>query len=58
MLMAKADAGCGDNSSWYMDSGCSTHMAERRDWFIKIKEASSAKIRFTDDIAEGLGVLY
>ncbi|BAT85642.1 hypothetical protein VIGAN_04321200 [Vigna angularis var. angularis] len=61
MLMAKTDAGCGDNSSWYLDSGCSTHMTERRDWFIKIKEASSGKIRFADDsslVAEGLGVLY
>ena len=36
-------------SSWYLDTGCSTHMTVRRDWFISLDESTKNKFRFVDD---------
>lgn len=32
-----------------MDSGCSTHMRGRKDWFVKINRAMKNKVKFMDD---------
>ncbi|XP_050918413.1 uncharacterized protein LOC127135821 [Lathyrus oleraceus] len=43
---------------WYLDSGCSTHMTGRKDWFVKINQAAKSKVKFADDTilsAEGVG---
>ncbi|XP_050888669.1 uncharacterized protein LOC127093811 [Lathyrus oleraceus] len=43
---------------WYLDSGCSTHMTGRKDWFVQINQAAESKVKFTDDTtlsAEGVG---
>lgn len=32
-----------------MDSGCSTHMMGRKDWFVKTNRAMKNKVKFTDD---------
>jgi len=59
LLMAKTSSADSEEiASWYLDSGCSTHMTGRRDWFIKIDDSSLGKIRFADDSSlnsEGIG---
>ncbi|XP_050876427.1 uncharacterized protein LOC127080138 [Lathyrus oleraceus] len=43
---------------WYLDSGCSTHMTGRKDWFVQINQAAKSKVKFTDDTilsVEGVG---
>ncbi|XP_050915629.1 uncharacterized protein LOC127130704 [Lathyrus oleraceus] len=43
---------------WYLDSGCSTHMTGRKDWFVQINQAAKSKVKFADDTtlsAEGVG---
>ncbi|XP_050888750.1 uncharacterized protein LOC127093899 [Lathyrus oleraceus] len=42
---------------WYLDSGCSTHMTGRKDWFVQINQAAKSKVKFADDTtlsAEGV----
>ncbi|XP_050910027.1 uncharacterized protein LOC127123893 [Lathyrus oleraceus] len=36
------------SEDWYLDSGCSTHMMGRKDWFIKINCTMKNKVKFTD----------
>ncbi|XP_047173234.1 uncharacterized protein LOC124841095 [Vigna umbellata] len=58
MLMAKTSLEVADDSSWYLNFGCSTHMIGKRDWFVKMSESSHGKIRFVDNnslSAEGIG---
>jgi len=33
---------------WYLDSGCSTHMTEKRDWFVKSNSTSKNKVKFVE----------
>ncbi|XP_050888533.1 uncharacterized protein LOC127093634 [Lathyrus oleraceus] len=43
---------------WYLDSGCSTHMTGRKDWFVQINQAAKSKVKFADDTTlsvEGVG---
>ncbi|XP_050898040.1 uncharacterized protein LOC127104946 [Lathyrus oleraceus] len=43
---------------WYLDSGCSTYMTGRKDWFVQINQAAKSKVKFADDTtlsAEGVG---
>src|SRR4051812_42084549 len=43
---------------WYLDSGCSTHMTGRRDWFVQINQVVKNKVKFAEDstlMAEGVG---
>ncbi|XP_050876974.1 uncharacterized protein LOC127080718 [Lathyrus oleraceus] len=42
---------------WYLDSGCSTHMTGRKDWFVQINQVAKIKVKFADDTtlsAEGV----
>jgi len=58
MLMAKTKTDDAEGVSWYLDSGCSTHMTGRKEWFVKMQEVAHGKIRFADDrslTAEGSG---
>src|SRR4051812_13684856 len=34
---------------WYLDSGCSTHMTGRRDWFVQINQVVKNKVKFAED---------
>ncbi|XP_058759183.1 uncharacterized protein LOC131632455 [Vicia villosa] len=34
---------------WYLDFSCSMHMKGRKDWFVKINQATKNKVKFTDD---------
>ena len=50
ILMAQTEIVSNDESLWYLDSGCSTHMIGRKDWFVNIQEPPShGRIRFADN---------
>lgn len=40
MLMAKTEEGSSENDVWYLDSGFSTHITGRKDWFVGIQGAA------------------
>ncbi|XP_012570216.1 uncharacterized protein [Cicer arietinum] len=43
---------------WYLDTGCSNHMTEHKDWFISIDEKVKREIKFVDNntvTTEGVG---
>jgi len=58
VLMAKTDNEVAEDTSWYLDSGCSTHMTRKKDWFVKMSESTHGQIKFADNnslLAEGMG---
>jgi len=58
MVTTKEDQRCGEE--WYLDSGCSTHMTGRRDWFSSFDQSHRNKVKFANDStlnAEGVGVV-
>ena len=58
MLMATTSNESSNDTSWYLDSGCSTDMIGRKEWFISLDDSSKNKVRFADDsslTAEGIG---
>ncbi|GAU30980.1 hypothetical protein TSUD_104940 [Trifolium subterraneum] len=58
MVTTKEDQRCGEE--WYLDSGCSTHMTRRRDWFSSFDQSHRNKVKFANDStlnAEGVGVV-
>ena len=57
LLMATISSESSSDFSWYLDSGCSTHMTRKRDWFINMNESSKSWVCFADHItliAEGI----
>ncbi|XP_006603521.1 uncharacterized protein [Glycine max] len=58
MLMATTSNESSNDISWYLDSGCSTHMTGRKEWFIRFDDSSKSKVHFADDnslTVEGIG---
>ncbi|GAU26253.1 hypothetical protein TSUD_224440 [Trifolium subterraneum] len=58
MVTTKEYQRCGEE--WYLDSGCSTHMTGRRDWFSSFDQSHRNKVKFANDStlnAEGVGVV-
>ena len=58
MLMARISCEDAADTAWYLDSGCSTHMTGRKEWFVKMNEAANGRIKFADNrslVAEGSG---
>ena len=47
MVTMKEDEICKDQ--WYLDSGCSSNMTERKDWVVNISPSMKNKVRFTND---------
>ncbi|XP_058784891.1 uncharacterized protein LOC131659762 [Vicia villosa] len=57
-VMISVRDGTQGKEEWYLDSGCSTHMTGRRDWFVQINQVAKNKVKFADDstlMAEGVG---
>lgn len=55
MVTTKEEVQC--NDQWYLDSGCSSHMTGRKDWFVTINSPMKNKLKFTDDtnlVAKGV----
>ena len=43
---------------WYLDSGCSSHMSGRKDWFVNLKPLMKNMVKFANDNtqeSEGIG---
>ena len=43
---------------WYLDSGCSSHMSGRKDWFVNLNPSIKNMVKFANDntlVAEGIG---
>jgi len=58
MLMAETEAKLDGENLWYLNSGCSTHMTGKKDWFVQIRDVSQENIRFANDsslTAKGTG---
>ena len=34
---------------WYLDSGCSSYMSGRKDWFVNIKSSMKNMVKFSND---------
>ncbi|XP_017420409.2 uncharacterized protein LOC108330436 [Vigna angularis] len=49
ILMAQDDEKQPESTIWYLDSGCSTHMTGRKDWFVRMQGVEHEKIRFADN---------
>ncbi|XP_050920548.1 uncharacterized protein LOC127138200 [Lathyrus oleraceus] len=48
-VMVTVREGVQCSEEWYLDSGCSTHMTGRKDWFVKINRAMKNKVKFASD---------
>jgi hypothetical protein len=48
LMVTTKDEGNGSNN-WYLDTGCSTHMTGRRDWFTTLKNTQNNNVKFADD---------
>ncbi|KAG5134117.1 hypothetical protein JHK82_025305 [Glycine max] len=56
MVTVKDESDHGDN--WFLDTGCSTHMSGKKDWFVEIDFTVKSRVRFADDRTmkvEGVG---
>jgi hypothetical protein len=38
-----------NKDKWYLDTGCSTHMTGRKDWFVNLTSTQNNNVRFADD---------
>ena len=45
MLMATTSNESSNDTSWYLDSGFSTHITGRKEWFISLDDSSKRKVR-------------
>ncbi|XP_058784862.1 uncharacterized protein LOC131659726 [Vicia villosa] len=57
-VMISVRDGTQGSEEWYLQSGCSTHMTGRKDWFVQINQVAKNKVKFADDstlMAEGVG---
>jgi len=47
------------NDEWYLDTGCSNHMTDKRYWFSELDDSVNRKVRFVDNsIVYGIPNLY
>ncbi|GAU45882.1 hypothetical protein TSUD_401080, partial [Trifolium subterraneum] len=56
MVTIKDDSDYSDK--WYLDSGCSTHMSGRKEWFTSLRSTHNNQVRFANNItmaAKGMG---
>jgi len=44
VLVVKIDKEVVEEPSWYLDSGCSTHMTGKKVWFVKMSESTYGQI--------------
>ncbi|XP_047148704.1 uncharacterized protein LOC124820956, partial [Vigna umbellata] len=49
MLMANTNEDQSNDVVWYLDSGCSTHMTRKKEWFVKMKKTMQGRIKFSYD---------
>ncbi|RDY14592.1 hypothetical protein CR513_00320, partial [Mucuna pruriens] len=49
MLWATTSSVASNDTSWYLDFGCSTHMTGKREWFISLDASSKNRVCFVDN---------
>ncbi|GAU47720.1 hypothetical protein TSUD_285070 [Trifolium subterraneum] len=47
MVTIKDDSDYSDK--WYLDSGCSTHMSGRKEWFTSLRSTQNSQVRFANN---------
>lgn len=58
MLMVTQNEDDSRENQWYLDTGCSTHMTGKKDWFINLDESKKSTVKFADDsklVSQGIG---
>ncbi|XP_019417690.1 PREDICTED: uncharacterized protein LOC109328579 [Lupinus angustifolius] len=58
LLMATVKNNDESGDFWYLDTGCSNHMTDKKNWFTTLDELAKSKIKFDDHsvvTAEGIG---
>lgn len=56
IVTTKDEGNNGD--TWFLDTGCSTHMSRRRGWFVELDYSIKSRVKFVDDKTmnmEGVG---
>lgn len=48
LLMADTQSKNEQTNMWYLDSGCSNHIADNKKWFTKLDESVKKVIKFAD----------
>ncbi|XP_058742106.1 uncharacterized protein LOC131614553 [Vicia villosa] len=59
-VMTSVRDGVQGSDEWYLDSGCSTHVMGRKDFFVQINQVAKSRVKFADDstlAAESVDVL-
>jgi hypothetical protein len=49
MLLVTTRDESDNKDKWYLDTGCSTHMTGRKDWFVNLTSTKNNNVRFADD---------
>ncbi|WJX18783.1 hypothetical protein P8452_08547 [Trifolium repens] len=49
MLLVTTRDESDNKDKWYLDTGCSTHMTGRKDWFVNLTSTQNNNVRFADD---------
>jgi hypothetical protein len=49
MLLVTTRDESDNKDKWYLDTGCSTHMTGRKDWFVNLTKTQNNNVRFADD---------
>jgi hypothetical protein len=49
MLLVTTRDESDNKDKWYLDTGCSTHMTGRKDWFVSLTSTKNNNVRFADD---------
>ncbi|PNX65266.1 hypothetical protein L195_g044785, partial [Trifolium pratense] len=47
LVTTRDDSDC--QAKWYLDTGCSTHMTGRKDWFTSLKATQNNNVKFADN---------
>ena len=58
MLMVTTRDSESFKDQWYLDSGCSSHMTGRKNWFVNMNPSTKNTVKFANDntlAAEGIG---
>ncbi|KAL9298309.1 hypothetical protein ACSQ67_024205 [Phaseolus vulgaris] len=48
MLMATTNIKSSNDTSFYLDPGCSTHMTRKEEWFISLNDLSQRRVGLVD----------
>ena len=49
LLMVTTQIEGASDNCWYLDTGCSTHMTGRREWFLNLDQSVKSQVKFADD---------